>query len=767
MKLRPAISIIVLLSFVSVPVHAAFFTDTHTSVYEHDIEELVSREIVQGYGDGTYRPFATINRAEFLKILMDSQFPKRQPTDLRCFADLEVQVPQWYARTTCAARELGIVSGYPDGSFRPDQPVLFVEALKMAFLTFGVSIGTSGSTWYEPYLVAARSRDILTSLLTSPAHKITRGEMASLTYALIRAQEDASMHPVPSVGVCGNNILEGTEQCDDGNNLDSDGCSSICILVPEPVRIAIVQIDQQTTGALSTVARGQKDVPLLKFTAVAGRQDAILTSLSFRPSVGSLLYAQHYELAMDRNNDGVYETIAQAEGKASSNRLIFDDMFHGGVVLPAGLSISFVVRADLVSTLGPVSLGLEFDSSLPDYVQAQGVLDGIQLEDIETDGSCPSGGCFIRVNTKGTTSIDIQQTGNLYVTQDTLPVRSHLLVAGSQSDEVLRLRLRSDGEDIDLKTLRIDGVPSTVESLLLFRTTPGQPTSGTAFAQASHGQCPEQAATRFCADLGLSTFVVSPSSEAVISVVAKLKNDQLGGVSGETMTLSLLSSTAPSSSAVEARGISSLETLAQNDGDGFAEGEIFIGTSSPAANIAMSGMPNDIALANINAVTNEGLTTSSAIPTGQSVLGSFKISAVPHTNSFQGQNDVFIKTLSFFVTAQNVQLDPATLTLSSKDDPATTIPCTGGLSTGTFTVTCTLTPGSIQYRISQGQSVTYRLSANVTNGQLSAGTSKLFVTLPVLGQRSTTNSIVWSDEVTTFQWVDIPATSVTGTIFGN
>lgn len=766
MKLRPLLSVITLLSLFSSSAHAAVFVDTNSSVYEHDILELVSRGIVQGYGDNTYRPQTTINRAEFLKILMDSRFPSRQPTDLRCFTDIDVQIPEWYARTTCAARELGIVEGYADGTFRPDQPVVFVEALKMAFVSFGVSLQSSGGAWYEPYLSVARSRDILTKLLPTPGHVLTRGEMASLTYALIRSAEDARMHPVPTQSDCGNTVIEEAEQCDDGNNLDGDGCSSICILVPEPLRIAIVQIDQQSTGSLSTVARGQKDVPLLKFTAVAGRQDALLSTLSFRPSVGSLLYAQHYELAMDRNNDGVYETVAQAEGKTTSNMLVFDDMYGGGVTLPVGLSVSFVVRADLVSTLGPVSLGLEFDISLSDYIEAQGVVDGIQLEGIETNSSCPSGGCFIRVNTQGNTSINIQQTGNLYVTQDALPVRSHLILAGSTSDELLRVRLRSDGEEIDVKTLRIDGVPSTVESLLLYRVSPGKTMSGTPFAQASHGQCPEQAVTRFCVELGLNTFVVSPAAETIIAVAAQLKNDQLGAISGQIATLTLSGNTSPSSSAVEARGISSLQQLSQNDGDNLAEGEILIGTNTPAANLSLSGMPNDIALANISSVTNEGVVSASAIPTGQSVIGSFKIAAFSHTNSFHGQNDVFVKTLSFFVTAQNIQLDPATLRLFSKDDPSSTVSCTGGQTTGTFTVTCTLTPGAIQYRIGQGQSVTYRLSAYVTNAQLSPATSTLSVTLPVLGQRSVTNSITWSDEVTTFTWVDIPTTSVTGTIYG-
>jgi len=34
--------------------------------------------------------------------------------------------------------------------------------------------------------------------------------------------------------ICGNGILEPGEQCDDGNLIDGDGCSSICTIEPTP-----------------------------------------------------------------------------------------------------------------------------------------------------------------------------------------------------------------------------------------------------------------------------------------------------------------------------------------------------------------------------------------------------------------------------------------------------------------------------------------------------------------------------------------------------
>jgi len=747
---------------------AATFTDASSSPYGSAIAGLAERGIIEGYADGTFRPNTTINRAEFLKILMEARFPGRQADDLRCFTDLDVQTPQWYARTTCSAAELGIVQGYADGKFQPERTVQLDEALKMALLTYGIYPSKTDGPWYEAFITEARNRGILASLLSSPAHKLTRGEMAKITYTLIIDYE--SSHQTSSTSpICGNGVTEAPEQCDDGNVQDSDGCSSICILVSETVRRAILQINQQTSGTLTTVAQGQKGVTLLKFDAVSGRQDSMLTTLVFEPSAGSLLYGQNYKLLMDRDGDGLFETTAQASGKVEAGRLMFDAIIGGGVNLPKGLIVPFVVKADLVSALGPVTIGIRFATSLPDYIEAQGTDDSLALEGIETNGTCPTGNCFIVVNTSGSTDISIADRGNLFITEDSIPVRSHILLGSTTSDALLRLRLRAEGERIDLKNVRIDGIVSGVDSLLLYRLSPGQTLNTgtmTPFAQASTGQCPNQPATRACANLPLLTFVIEPNQEAVIAIVARMKNDQLGGQSGQSMTLTIVSSTSVQDRAFEAYGISSTQTLNQNDGNGTAAGEIFVGVPTPMTNAQILGKTNDTSLAGIAWIMNDAVSTESYIPSGFNQIAAFKFSALPHTNGQLGYDEVVLQTLTFRVTAQNVQLDPVSFKLSTKNNPEATLSCTAGASTGNFDVTCSgIQNGALQSRIGQGEYLSYKLSANVTSGQMAAGASILNVTLPVLGTRSQTNSVQWSDQTTVFTWVDIAETSVASTVY--
>ena len=721
--------------------------------------ELQERGIVQGDGQ-SFRPSASINRAEFLQILIHARFPAHTAQDLRCFRDLEVQTPQWYANAVCSARELGIVRGYADGFFRPEQKVNLAEALAMAFRAFGIDpVPDSSKPWYEPYILEARRHNILLPILKNPSHVLLREEMANIAHTLIN-------HTNTTASVCGNGIKESAEQCDDSNTQDSDGCSSLCILVPEPVRIGMLQIDMETSGQMSSIAQGQRHVTMLKFSAAAARQDVLLTSLHFVPTIGSLLYANNYSLAVDRDGTGKYETIV-AKGRTDGSHLVFDDFAHEGIVIPKNFRVRFALTADLVSTLGPVSLGLEFATNEPNYIEAQGADDGIALTDIETDNVCSTAGCFIRVNTQGATDVNVVERGNLWVSEDVQPATSHILLAGSITPPLLRLRFHSEGEKIDVRSLRIDGATSSVDSLLLYRLSPGEvfdPLKAVPFAKATNSQCSPSSATRLCAAMSLSTLLIEPNIDAIIVVAASLKNDVLGGNSGERITLSLSDATTLADHAIDARGISSMQDLIQNTGDETMQGEIVIGGMIPGENRQIVGRTHTTALANIQAITNAGFVRSDLIASGYALIGAVRISASAHNNTFHGLDDVIMKTMRFTVHAQNVQIDPASYALSTSEDPNTSFPCSATETTGSIVVTCSsIEVGAIQSRIGQGQSVVYQLRAHVTNTAIASGQSALHIELPILGQPLVTNSVIWRDGTTVFEWVDVNVQSVSGT----
>jgi hypothetical protein len=714
---------------------AALFSDTGNTRYETSIDLLANLGIVRGYDDGSFKPNAPVNRAELMKMLMGTAYPDAAvPTDLRCFDDFPVEIIPWYARPVCLAKGFGIVGGYSDGTFRPGNTVNFAEALKMTTLAFGspLSPPTGGDTWYAPYIAYARSKNVLTNLLSSPAHLMTRGEIAEL---IVKLAPEGLLHSTAS-----SVSSSSSSAYSSSSSSSSDGS----------VRHAIVNIEQKAAVTVATFPSGQQNVPLLRFTALSGRQNALLTSITFVPEIGSLLYASQYTLAMDRDGNGTYETVAQESGRTDGGKLVFDQLGTNGL-LHDGVLVPFEVRANLVNTIANVSLRLGFDVTSTHYIEAVGATDGRALTGIETDGTCPVNQiCWMNVVTQNSGTIDVSDQGNLFVMNDNINVQSHIDLGSALSEPVFQTTFLADQEDLDITDLRFEGGSPSIESLYLYRNG-----SSTAFAQATNSQCGTSTSARFCADLPSRTWILRRNEEEKLTVRAKIKSDGLGAVSGESFTITMSTSTA-GYPAVEARGVTSTHELRQTDGDNVLEGEIFIGRNSPGANVPLSGKSQTVALAKISSIARGSLSVDGGvIPSGMSTLGTLELTASPHLNTYHGSNDVIIKTLTFQVLAQNVQIDPVSPRLYAEGNPSVTLSCSGSAPTGTMTITCSnIDAGPMQHVVEQGQKVRYVLQANITNPQVAVAPSILITSVPVLGDPNTSNSIIWSDEETTFTWVE-------------
>ncbi len=95
------------------------------------IVSLYNLGILTGYTDGSFKPENTINRAEFLAILSNAVDANFAGKKLEnCFKDVKTE---WFAAFSCYAKEAGWVKGYEDGTFKPAQSVSKSEAVKIIF----------------------------------------------------------------------------------------------------------------------------------------------------------------------------------------------------------------------------------------------------------------------------------------------------------------------------------------------------------------------------------------------------------------------------------------------------------------------------------------------------------------------------------------------------------------------------------------------------------------------------------------------------------
>src|SRR3989338_1178185 len=113
------------------------FSDVGSSTpYTEASESLKSRGVVEGYSDGSFKAGSTINRAEFLKIVLEGRGEENFKGE-ECFPDVE---GEWFAKYVCTAKAEGIVGGYPAGTFKPEKENNFMEAGKILSLAFGQNI---------------------------------------------------------------------------------------------------------------------------------------------------------------------------------------------------------------------------------------------------------------------------------------------------------------------------------------------------------------------------------------------------------------------------------------------------------------------------------------------------------------------------------------------------------------------------------------------------------------------------------------------------
>ncbi len=112
---------------------AADFSDVpETYQYYDAVQSLVARGIINGYDDGTFKPDATITRAEFCKMVVYSiGLGNMTETGVTETGFPDVAAEHWAASTIKTAFDLKIINGYDDGTFKPDENVTYDQALKM------------------------------------------------------------------------------------------------------------------------------------------------------------------------------------------------------------------------------------------------------------------------------------------------------------------------------------------------------------------------------------------------------------------------------------------------------------------------------------------------------------------------------------------------------------------------------------------------------------------------------------------------------------
>lgn len=190
--MKKLLSCVLAVGVVAVATLVAFaFNDVAEDDFYYDaVEYLADEGIVTGYADGSFGYLSQINRAELLAIVIRAKFigggqeVVEDYANDSCFAD--VQAGQWFTKYICYAKSVGWVAGYPDNTFKPEQDVNFVEALKISMQAFGIDYDQMTDPWYKGMVEAAAAKNLIPLTIVDFDQEITRGEMADLVARMMK-----------------------------------------------------------------------------------------------------------------------------------------------------------------------------------------------------------------------------------------------------------------------------------------------------------------------------------------------------------------------------------------------------------------------------------------------------------------------------------------------------------------------------------------------------------------------------------------------------
>ena len=173
------------------------FTDVAKDHWAYDqIDFLVEKKILNGVGDGRIEPERTINREEFVKMLvMALELDIMDATE--AFTDVDKN--EWYAPYVATIKEKGLINGFEDGSFGIGQNISRQDLAVLIYRSSRLAAEDVKEAFADDSEIADYAKDAVYTLRDlgiingkgegkfDPSASATRAETATMLYKAIKA----------------------------------------------------------------------------------------------------------------------------------------------------------------------------------------------------------------------------------------------------------------------------------------------------------------------------------------------------------------------------------------------------------------------------------------------------------------------------------------------------------------------------------------------------------------------------------------------------
>lgn len=179
--MRKVLSFVLVLSLVLGSFGMAFaapLSDMAGEKNEEAATVLSALGVITGYPDGTFKPDRVVTRAEMAVIIVNALGFKDYASGTANYSDM---AGHWSNPYVAYATSLGILAGYPDGTFKPDQTVSYDEAARILVSGIGYSVESLVGNWPANFVTKAKTLGILDGIKSGPAGAV-RGDIAEMVY---------------------------------------------------------------------------------------------------------------------------------------------------------------------------------------------------------------------------------------------------------------------------------------------------------------------------------------------------------------------------------------------------------------------------------------------------------------------------------------------------------------------------------------------------------------------------------------------------------
>ncbi len=211
------LSIILLMTNVS---FGAFSDIDESSGFGKAVNYLVNSGILSGYSEYEFGSKDPLTRAQFAKIVVKMSGKEDEALTKNTETFTDVDSSHWALGYINEAAYLGLITGYPDGSFGAEEKITYAQAITVILRTLGYSSSEIGTNWPNDYINKAKELLITEGLTFGKNDYLTREVAAYMLYNSLYAKNGSGdgasgLKKVDGVVIYGVNSLNSSIGKDD------------------------------------------------------------------------------------------------------------------------------------------------------------------------------------------------------------------------------------------------------------------------------------------------------------------------------------------------------------------------------------------------------------------------------------------------------------------------------------------------------------------------------------------------------------------------